>query len=149
MWTFILFSRRNVINFKGRNTFLALRLSLTCSKNLFCSSSRVCDSNYDASSPMTSITHKRHPCWPLLRQPRSTFVLFRSLGTSLRRGSTGNPFFECLFVFVLRPLLFHSRGETDGANLTNWISFLPSKLKKEISPNPKALSANNSNLTLS
>ena len=88
--------------------------SLTCSKNFFCSSSRVYDSNYDAFSPMTSITHKRHPCQPLLRQPRSTFALFRSLGTSLRRGSTGKFFFGCLFVFVLRPLSFQSRGKLTG-----------------------------------
>ena len=39
-------------------------------------------------------------------------------------------------------------SKTNHADFTDWMSFLPSKLMKKISPNLKAFSANTQNLSL-
>ena len=58
----------------------------------------------------------------------------------------------CVCVFVLRPLLFPSRRgrmralssayNTDRAEITDWMPFLPTNLMAGISPNTEALSTN-------
>ena len=59
--------------------------------------------------------------------------------------------FVCVFVFVLSPLLFASRGvrlralssecKIDQVDFADWMSFLQSDSMEEISPNPEARSA--------
>ena len=56
----------------------------------------------------------------------------------------------CLFVFTsfIIPLEigwdagFKLGTQTEQADFTNWMTFLPSNLQEEISPNPEALSVN-------
>lgn len=60
-------------------------------------------------------------------------------------------FFLCVCVFVLRPLSFPTWGnrewavnseyKIDQADITEWISFLPSTFMEEVSPDLEATSA--------
>ena len=60
--------------------------------------------------------------------------------------------YGCVCVFVLRPSLLHRRGgrtqdlssacKTERADFTTSMSFLPSNLMAEISPNREVLNAN-------